>query len=80
MDLAVACGFYVETQYALAFTSASRHLEQSRIVIEMDCMDAIRHLQDRCLQLGVPTILLHVHKLASRDWIVQYHHIPRAKN
>ncbi|KAK9012388.1 hypothetical protein V6N11_040443 [Hibiscus sabdariffa] len=50
-------------QYALAFTSASKHSEQSR---------------DKCLQPRVPTILLHVR--TSRDWIVQYHQILRAKN
>ncbi|KAL4367764.1 hypothetical protein GQ457_05G018590 [Hibiscus cannabinus] len=52
----------------------------TRIVIELDCLEAVRMIKLASLPPGSPTILFHLRELLSRPWCVEVFHIDREKN
>ncbi|KAL4351355.1 hypothetical protein GQ457_06G013440 [Hibiscus cannabinus] len=65
---------------AFTILHAAWGLGITRIVIELDCLEAVRMIKLASLPPGSPTILFHLRELLSRPWCVEVFHIDREKN
>ncbi|KAL4289737.1 hypothetical protein GQ457_14G014320 [Hibiscus cannabinus] len=65
---------------AFTILHAAWGLGITRIVIELDCLEAVRMIKLASLPPGSPTILFHLRELLVRSWCVEVFHIDREKN
>ncbi|KAL4309245.1 hypothetical protein GQ457_01G013180 [Hibiscus cannabinus] len=49
-------------------------------MVETDCLDVIRLFINGFPTQGVSSLVQHISKLCSRDWIVSFHHVLRSGN
>ncbi|KAL4386953.1 hypothetical protein GQ457_09G002620 [Hibiscus cannabinus] len=64
--------------YIGLFLAWRMHLR--RVVIELDSIEAIRHIQDERCGVGSPGIILHIKDLCTRSWTLSFQHINREGN